>query len=218
MTLRKELKDARERCCLTKRKHIRPDIIRAIITAESVKDELPRTWARWLFPCWDWELEDKVQRASKVIAILVLLGRYDSIDALLQDGLTDDHLPLVKDGNCLRSQCGKKSFDSFNKCRDYTDLADMFLKTQWVVWAPILDFKAGDLTPIRLQPSATLPFDYEEVAETTYSTVYKGTLWPSHYKGIKDKVSSPQILFSRARLTKWNKATRRNLHCHQAIQ
>ncbi|KAI8952095.1 kinase-like domain-containing protein [Xylaria longipes] len=187
MTLRKELKDAKEECPLTKQNHIRPDIIRNIITAESVKDELPPTWGRWLIPCWDWELEDKVQRASKVIAILVLLGRYDSIDALLKDGLVDDHLPLVKDGNCLRSQCGKKSFESFNTCRGYRDLADMFLETQWVVWAPILDFKAGNLTPIRLQPSSTLPFDYEVVATTTYSAVYKGTLWPSHYKGIKDK-------------------------------
>ncbi|KAJ2995687.1 hypothetical protein NUW58_g1204 [Xylaria curta] len=187
MTLRKNLQQAKQVCNLTKREHIRPDIIRNIITAERVKKELPTTWGRWLFPCWDWELEDKVQQASKVIAILVLIGRFDAIDDLLRDGLTDDHLPLVKDENCVRSQCGTRSFESFNTCRGHRDLADMFLETQWDVWAPSLDFKAGNLTPIPLQSSSTLPFDYEEVATTTYSEVYKGTLWPSHYRGFKDK-------------------------------
>lgn len=196
MTLREELKAAQEGCPLTKCKRIRPDIIHKVITAESVKDELPLTWGRRLFPCWDWELEHRVQRASKVIAILVLLGRQDCIDALLSDGLIDDHLPLVKDGDCPRSQRGEKSFKSFNSCCGARDLADIFLETQWVVWAPILDFKAGDLTPIDLQPSSTLPLDYEKVDITDYSTVYKGTMWPLHYKGIKVKVSSSQIVFS----------------------
>ncbi|TRX89461.1 hypothetical protein FHL15_009630 [Xylaria flabelliformis] len=186
MTLRKKLMDKREECPLTNREHIRPDDIRSIITAENVKKELPSTWGRYLIPCWDWELEDKVQRASKIIAILALLGKYDSIDTLLKDGLIDDHLPLVKEGNCLRSKCGQKIFGSFTTCRDYRDLADMFLETQWVVWTPILDFKAGNLTSIHLQPFSTLPFDYEVVATTTYSAVYKGIPWPSHCNGIRD--------------------------------
>lgn len=185
MTLREELKAAQADCLLTKWKHIRPDIIHKIITAETVKDELPPTWGRRLIPCWDWELEHKVQRASKVIAILVLLDRHDYIDVLLKDGLIDDHLPLVKDGDCLRSQCGEKKFKSFDTCRGSGNFANMFLETQWAVWAPILDFKAGNLTPINLQPSSTLPFDYTLVDTTDYSTVYKGTLWPLHYKGIK---------------------------------
>ncbi|KAK5630878.1 hypothetical protein RRF57_006593 [Xylaria bambusicola] len=181
------LEEAKEECPLTKREHIRPDIIRKIITVEAVKGELPTTWGRWLFPCWDWDLEDKVQRTSRVIAIIGLLDRFDLIDTLLMDGLTDDHLPLVKDAdNCLRSQCGKNIFKSFNTHRGNKNLAHKFLETQWMVWAPILDFKAGNLTSIPLQPSSTLPFDYERVAETTYSAVYKGTLWQLHHKGLSN--------------------------------
>jgi hypothetical protein len=212
MTLREELQKAKRVCVLTKREHIPPDKIRNIITTEGVRNELQATWGRRLSPYWDWQLEDKVQQASKVIAILVLIGRPDAIEDLLKDGLTDDHLPLVKNDSCLQSQCSRRSFESFNTCSGY--LADMFLERQWDVWAPTLDFDGGNLTPIPLQPFSTLPFDYEAVATTEYSEVYKGTLWPSNSGGFKDKVSSFLFLFSRGGLIRLDEAMRSNLCCH----
>ncbi|KAI1173821.1 kinase-like domain-containing protein [Nemania sp. FL0916] len=188
MTLRKDLRDAREECLITKRQRIRPDSIHKIITAESIKGELrSSTWIGRLFSSRGLTLEDKVQRASKIIAILALIDKSGCIDTLLNDGLTDDHLPLVEDGNCLRSQCGERSFESFDPRHGDKHLAEMFLEHQWDVWVPILNFEPGVLTQISLHSSSSLPFDCEEIATTGYSAVYKGTLWPLYHKGINDK-------------------------------
>ncbi|KAI1108802.1 kinase-like domain-containing protein [Nemania sp. NC0429] len=187
MTLYQALSGSKKDCPLTLRKHIRPEDIHDKITVKSVEDELPPTWWEQLIPCWDRQLEQKVQRASRVIAILVLLDKHDRIGPLLRDGLIDDHLPLVRDGDCLRSHCGAKSFKLFSTSHGYGGFADMFLETQWVVRAPILDFETSNsiIPHIHLEPSATLPLDCTEVGTTAYSVVYKATPWPLHYKGIK---------------------------------
>jgi serine/threonine protein kinase len=189
LSLYTELKDATTTCPLTFQKHIQPDRVREIVTAERIKAELPSTWGRRLWPFWDWFLEYKVKQATKVIAILVLLGKHESIDALLADGLTDDHLPLVEDGNNILSHCRRKTFSSFKTCPGHGALIEMFLEAQWVVSAPMLDFESGNVRDIRLHPQCALPFDCNLIGHTGYNTVYKGLLWPSYHLGFEDKVS-----------------------------
>ncbi|KAI0107273.1 kinase-like domain-containing protein [Nemania sp. FL0031] len=162
-----ELTAAKQLCGFTNWHRVRPDAIHNIITVEGVK-------------------------SKNVIAILILLFKHESIDALLVDGLEDDDLTLVKYENYLRSQGRKKSFKSFIICPGRRDLVNMFLETQWEVWVAVLDFKDGNLTPITLPSSSGLPLDYDEIGKTGYSVVYKGTLWPSHYKGIEGEDGSKE--------------------------
>ena len=206
MSLRDELKRAKQECLLTRREYIRSDFIREVLTIERVKEELPNTWGRWLLPCWDWDLQDKVQQARKIIAILILLGKSEAIDDLLAEGLTDDDLPLRKKDDKVISQCGKKAFTSFKTCRGSKELREMFLEAQWIVFAPTLDFEPGRSVDIDLHPLSVLPFDCDEPTTAGYSVVYKARPWPSYCRGLDCNVSSLCLLW----------LYHANIHCMKA--
>lgn len=186
-----DLIKAKKRCLITEHEYIPPDAIRVYITPERVKKELPNTWGRWLLPCWDWNLEDTVQQASKVIAILVLLDRLDCIDTLLADGLCDNDLPLSKKGDVIYSACNDKGpIWAFKRCQGI-NFPNRFLRNQWMVWVPQVGVNPDQTIKLPISGPHGLPFDCTEADATKYSIVYKAELWPSHQvEHNDDRVSS----------------------------
>ncbi|KAE9367916.1 kinase-like protein [Stipitochalara longipes BDJ] len=152
------------------------------ITKESVQAELPLT-----VRIRRRSLPDKVVLgARKVFAILVLADNPLAITDLLKEGLTDEHLPLSRQGgdssNILVSVCKKKTFRSFDVPRNEAKVTT-FLDKQWAVLAPVLDTTGKYFI---LDQKCALPFPaVEEVGGGHSSTVYKSTLHPAHHHGFK---------------------------------
>jgi serine/threonine protein kinase len=127
--------------------------------------------------------------AKKVFAILVLIEEPCAIKDLIQEGLTDEDLPLSRKGdsdyNVLVSACGKifKSFASWDKESRVRD----FLDKQWLVQAPVLDTTGKHIV---LDPKCALPFQ-ESVAKARggFGVVHQGTLHPAHQQGFKVSIA-----------------------------
>ena len=160
------------------------------ITREKVQAELP-----WKERFCRRSLPDKVVlRAKKVFAILVLAGNLPAITRLLEEGLTDEHLPLSRQGgdtsNILVSACKTKTFRSFDLPRNEAKVTN-FLDKQWTVLAPVLDTTGKYFI---LDQKCALPFPaVEEVGGGHSSTVYKSTLHPAHQHGFKVRPKFPEL-------------------------
>jgi hypothetical protein len=146
------------------------------------------------------QLEDKLKapslldkiflHAKKVFAILVLIEESSAIQDLIeQDDLTDGDLPLCRKGprghsdyNILLSADRKKSFNSFASWTRRKSVQE-FLKDQWVVQAPVLEYLGQHLT---LDSQCPLPFT-ESVRRSAGSSgvVYQSKLHLAHQQVFK---------------------------------
>lgn len=189
MPLYQQLKACLLECPLEGQKKFLPLSDLKKITRDTVKGQLPYLRTQMFHR----KLPEKIlQQAKMVFAILVLMGEPRAINGLLQEGLTDEHLPLqakkVNNHNVVESVHGKifKSFDAWgNEAR-----VEEFLDKQWLVQAPVLD-PTGE--HIVLDPKCALPFKcIDQKAERgALSIVYKGTLHPAHQKGFKVSIAPP---------------------------
>jgi hypothetical protein len=204
MSLRFPLTNATVTCSLTNNKYIPWGVIRETVTPDAVAERLPASWRQWLFqPFRGGAARDNIQRARKVIAVLVLISRYDAIESLLADGIVDEDLPLSKEGDRIVSQSGK-IFKAFQTCEKPQDFTEMFFENQSSVLAPVLEFIPGHVIDIRLHPSCALPFTCKLIESTNFSEVYDAVLQPSHDKGWEFNVSFITVLcsFCLTRLTR----------------
>ncbi|KAJ3544684.1 hypothetical protein NM208_g2927 [Fusarium decemcellulare] len=105
-------------------------------------------------------------------------------DLICEDGITDEDLPLCRNGdkgdseyNVLASPGGNKTFKSFNRWFKECRIAD-FLEKQWVVQAPIL---TGNGEHFRLDRRCALPLiKCKREAHGGSGVVYRSTVHPSH--------------------------------------
>ncbi|KAI0878596.1 hypothetical protein GGS24DRAFT_443422 [Hypoxylon argillaceum] len=130
-------------------------------------------------PWYEFFRTEILERVRKVFAILGLCMLEAHIRDLFNNGLTDEHLPLVRgyyqqQTNILFSQ--GKEFKSFLKWKG--NEVDQFLRNQWLVLAPVFT-QPGE--QIRIDKHAPLPFYNIKRSETTgWSILYKGTLHAAH--------------------------------------
>ncbi len=168
------------KCPVTGNEYIPLDVVRTTVTVERVKEMLSFTWLLQWVPCWNSVLESKIPQARRVIAILVRVGKKDTIGSLLKDELTDQDLPLSREegqhSDVLKSQCGSKKFVSFAAWDEAT--RDLFLEKQWEVIIPALALTAVPTARnIQLHDKCPLPFSLcGEVSATSYSIVYEAEL------------------------------------------
>ncbi|KAK0653988.1 kinase-like domain-containing protein [Cercophora samala] len=123
------------------------------------------------------------QRASKLFAILVLIGKPSTIEILFtKDGLTDEHLPLEtadsEGQDVIVSSVTRERFPAFDNWGDPAAV-DSFLEKQYIVLAPVFNTAVPALKLNRNHP---LPFQ-ECIWKASGSdgvSVWDGRLHPSH--------------------------------------
>lgn len=158
-------------------------VVYEVLTKESITATL--SWSQRLYSRWSPgnSLTDKIHsRARKVFAVLILIGEESKIsDLIYNDGITDDHLPLVLeyDGAMIMSRHSSKRFHSF-KSWDARRVRD-FLDWQWVVLAPVLDMTDKHGKHIILDPKCPLPIENSVLKERgSHVSLYQAHLHPAH--------------------------------------
>jgi hypothetical protein len=162
------------------------DALEQLITKKNVEAELGVTngaWSKLTRSPKSSDLFDMVaKQAKKVFATLVIMDKTPAIYGLLEEGLTDEHLPLVRDTDYghLKSRDQEAQFP-FKGWR-HASLTD-FLKKQWHFLAPILD-ATGQL--IKLDQECALPFtDSDYIGHGFAGYVHWATLHEAHQQGFE---------------------------------
>jgi hypothetical protein len=184
MNLYDELIDSLTKCPLSQNKFLPLNILQDIITVESVLANTDSiATAQTLFSNGGLAVE-VVQRAKKVFASLIFVGRESAIGDLLSEGLTDEQLPLSRRGsgddrNLLSGRDGNKTFETFREW-NRADV-DHFLEKQWRVQAPVFDTTGGHFS---LHRECALPLmpQYEQIGSTGFSKVFGCELHSAHYQ------------------------------------
>ncbi|KAF1964818.1 kinase-like protein [Bimuria novae-zelandiae CBS 107.79] len=122
-----------------------------------------------------------VDYATKVFTVLVIIGEPDAIRKILDEGLTDEHLPLrLAENEITLISHDEVEFRSFSETMSEQRISE-FVEKQWTVLAPILD-ASGEHTD--LDRRCPLPFEHTKQAGHGASRlVHKSKLHPSHYSG-----------------------------------
>jgi hypothetical protein len=183
LELYEQLHDSRDEDWLNgRRKYIPASAIDDFITKDSIKAELVRKSGNPinLSGC----LAEKVmnRKAKRMFAILLYLKEPRDIKRLLNDGFTDEDLPLVKHTEGLRSSLDPKKIFHLPKNWD-RQTVDEFLEKQWMLLAPVFINYGEHMV---LDPECPLPFS--EIDERIYShssVIYKAKIHPSHQEGFE---------------------------------
>jgi len=184
------LRSGLRNCDITKNDYLLPGLVESVITVQTAKAMLPapqmQPWIPRIFTRGrgsNSEFDNAILRARKVIAILVFSETHEKIQELLNDGITDQDLPLRRGpgpGCPFISQCGTRQFPAFQA---WTEPAvDRFHQWQYRVLVPDVEIPLGtvDNVPnILLHPGCGLPFSCEQISDGTqsgYSDVFKAGL------------------------------------------
>lgn len=192
--LEARLWDARIEWPLGQNRYFIPvDALSRLITLDSIKDELLR--CNIVVP--DGQLQDLPPRilkdACRLFAILVCLGMGQCIYNFLQEGLTDDDLPLIR----AEVKGKARATGSFKlrshrqsgvpiKCMASWTRANTtaFDRDQWWMLAPTF-FKKNKVRHWALEDNCVLPFieDYEQTqaTESGFSWVWPVRVHPAHH-------------------------------------
>jgi hypothetical protein len=205
--------------CEIVEKHFLPlDILDAVISEHNVKvalnltDEKP-SWASMVSsyvgigsrakpPSSD--LPRRVtEHAKKIFAALLLMDKPEAIHGLLNEGLTDDHLPLAR---CPESESvisstnatypdpreGEKAMTfAFQGWAD-TSINDFLRDKQWLLLAPVLEAN-GQLS--QLHQHCPLPFvKGEEIGGGAAGIVHRAWVHKAHQRGLE--VSAPTFVLN----------------------
>jgi hypothetical protein len=142
-------------------------------------------------------LADKIVRhARKIFAILSLIGEPRTIRQMIQEGLTDEHLPLSnsnqqdKSSNILVSQKDDKEFKCFASL-DRVRVRD-FLMWQWALQAPVFNTFGQH---IDIDAKCPLPLISCDEVNDAPGQVYKATIHSDHLQGpvVCLGLSTPQV-------------------------
>ncbi|KFA72021.1 hypothetical protein S40288_07655 [Stachybotrys chartarum IBT 40288] len=129
--------------------------------------------------------------AKKVFAALALMDKTGAIRSLLDEGLTDEYLPLSQhsDHEGLLSRNGEMHFP-FSKWR-VASVNEFVRRKQWLFMAPVLD-TSGRL--IKVDPECPLPFvDSEIVDNGAAGIVHRAKLHPAHQNGYSTETVDLQV-------------------------
>lgn len=125
--------------------------------------------------------------AKKVFAALALMDKTGAIRSLLDEGLTDEYLPLSQHSGHegLLSRNGEMHFP-FSRWR-VASVNEFVRRKQWLFLAPVLD-TSGRL--IKVDPECPLPFvDSEIVDNGAAGIVHRAKLHPAHQNGYRVNLS-----------------------------
>ena len=160
------------------------DYLERIITKESIKIELGITDGACTKARKTSDLPDKITKeAKRVFGALTLMERADAIESLLDEGLTDEHLPLSRDPKCeaILSQDGETTF-LFSGLGKRT-ITEFIKYKQWFFLAPILG-TGGEF--IEVDNECALPFtDSEVVGNGSAGVVRKAKIYEGHQRGFE---------------------------------
>ncbi|KAG8161859.1 hypothetical protein KVR01_008846 [Diaporthe batatas] len=201
---------------LSGRRYIPNSALREILPRDNVIAELNKHRKRRLLPLprqseSSKKLADSILgRGRKLFAILIMLNLSWEIKDLLDAGLTDEDLPLLKSGNCLTSSAKKtKTFEW--PVNWGPEKADYFVDTaQWLLLAPVFCTRGAHKD---LAQECPLPFvKVKEISGGQISVVYKVSIDPSHQKGFEIEAPSLEVALKEFRYPNDFKTERENLN------
>ncbi|KAK4160905.1 hypothetical protein QBC43DRAFT_303495 [Cladorrhinum sp. PSN259] len=155
------------------------DVLDNVITIDSIIMSLGLQ-NRLLAQYWSDKLPTRIhQEAKKLFTILVLIGQDSAIQELLSNGLSDKDLPLARKDNTgvLMSKVTKKDFACFKSWSPAR--RKVFLYTQWLVQAPVIERVGQNLV---LDANCPLPFirKGKTLGGTYRVDVYQAHIHPAH--------------------------------------
>lgn len=178
------LKDSLQYSSIVSQEFLPVSNLNDLITKEKVQNELPTTLMGRLFSD---SLPSKISiNARRIFAVLVIIGEPQAIRKLVDDGLTDEDLPLArpthdKHSGTLESK-GRQEVKSFKDWKNEAKV-DMFLEKQWLFLAPKLDV-TGTSTVFQVHSRCPLPFlRATELRGEHSNVVYKSELHAAHQTG-----------------------------------
>ncbi|KAF6797007.1 serine/threonine protein kinase [Colletotrichum sojae] len=181
--LYRQLDKSLQYCSFDSRKFLPRDKLDEIITKESIKNELPRSFMDRFRS--DGITARLIHGARKLVAILVFIGEQGAVKKLIRDdGLTDEDLPFrpaqnTENHSIVKSARGK-TIHSFVCLRSDAKVGN-FLEKQWLFLAPVLESTGASIS---LDSQCPLPFrDVEEVKGHYDNIVYRAELHRSHQAG-----------------------------------
>ncbi len=164
------------------------DYLEKIINKENIKIELGITDGACTKARKSSDLPDRITKeAKRIFGALILMGKVDAIEGLLEEGLTDDHLPLSRDPkyDAVLSRDGETSFQF--GCWGRQTVTEFVKRKQWLFLAPILDTN-GEL--IEVDHECALPFtDSEVIGNGAAGVVHRAEIYKGHQRGFE--VSAP---------------------------
>ena len=160
------------------------DYLEGVINKENIKIELGIKDGACTNARKPSDLPDRITKeAKKIFGALVLMGKADKIEGLLDERLTDDHLPLSRhpDFDALLSRDGTTSFQF--GCLGRQTITEFIKRKQWLFLAPILDTN-GEL--IKVNYECALPFTDSEVeGHGAAGIVHRAKIYEGHQRGFE---------------------------------
>lgn len=166
-------------CTIVGHRFLPCDVVDSIITRENLKDEISSGWKSRLSRD---DMPNKITRnGKKLFAILLIIGEKHKIKDLLKEGITDNDLPFSgstePNSGGIRTSDPNKEVYSFRQWEEAK--ATLFLRSQWIVLAPVLETDGATIT---VDPLCPLPFIKGDVVQGPHhSIVYKSVLHSAHH-------------------------------------
>jgi hypothetical protein len=165
------------------------DYLETVINNENIKIELGITGGACAKARKPSDLPNRITKeAKRIFGALVLMGKVGAIEGLLEEGLTDDHLPLSRDPkyDAVLSRDGETSFQF--GCLGRQTITEFIKRKQWLFLAPILDTN-GEL--IEVDHECALPFkDSVVIGNGAAGVVHKATIYEGHQRGFEVRALS----------------------------
>ncbi|KAK0723001.1 kinase-like domain-containing protein [Lasiosphaeria miniovina] len=194
---KEKLPPANARSSLDNRKFVPFSVLKKLITEENVRIELARDEGQisrlvgWfnppIAPTW------VPVHAPKIFAALVLMGRSQGINNLLNENLTDEHLPLSRDPQDSTTEFCESHDKSQFWLRGLGEgtVSKLVDEYQFIFQAPVLDTK-GRLVSISEQ--CPLPFVTSSVeSRGGAGIVHKATIHPDHQIGFEAETDDRNV-------------------------
>ncbi|CAI0642011.1 unnamed protein product [Colletotrichum noveboracense] len=165
-------------CTIVGHRFLPCDVVDSIITRENLKDEISSGWKSRLSRD---DMPSKISRnGKKLFAILLIIGEKHKIKDLLKEGITDNDLPFSgstePNSGGIRTSDPNKEVHSFRQWEEAK--TNLFLRSQWIVLAPVLETDGATIT---VDPLCPLPFiKGDTVHGPHHSIVYKSVLHSAH--------------------------------------
>ncbi|KAH6706432.1 kinase-like domain-containing protein [Leptodontidium sp. MPI-SDFR-AT-0119] len=191
-----QLEDGFISCPIDGKKFMPRDYLESIISKENVKGEMKikdgvLVKAKLRKPS---DLPERVaSRAKRIFAALVVMDKVAAIEGLLDEGLTDEHLPLTHDPDpkhdAFLSIDGSTAFH-FANCGGPT-VKEFIHNKQWLFVSPILD-TTGQL--IQVDQNCALPFTESDFAGSgAAGVVHWAKLHQAHQRGFEAETDGLQV-------------------------
>lgn len=160
------------------------DYLEKIFNKKSIEIELGLTDGAYTKAKKPSDLLDRITKeAKKIFGALVLMGKANAIEDLLEEGLTDDHLPLSCDPkhDAILSRDGETLFQLGFLGRQ--TITEFIKHKQWLFLAPILD---TNCELIEFDYECALPFtDSEIIGHGAVGIVHRAKIYPGHQRGFE---------------------------------